>query len=53
MRKEIENQFVEDKLVKFDSYGTGAMDQGRMAAIITLNYPADAKLITKEETDEK
>ena len=22
-------------------------------AIITLNYPADAKLITKEETDEK
>ena len=22
-------------------------------AVITLNYPADAKLITKEETDEK
>ena len=23
------------------------------SAVITLNYPADAKLITKEETDEK
>ena len=34
--KEIENQFVEEKLVKFDSYWTGAMDQGRMAAIISI-----------------
>lgn len=34
--KEIENQFVEEKLAKFDSYWTGAMDQGRMAAIISI-----------------
>ena len=34
--KEIENQFVEEKLVKFDSYWAGTMDQGRMAAIISI-----------------
>ena len=34
--KEIENQFVEEKLVNFDSYWTGAMDQGHMAAIISI-----------------
>ena len=34
--KEIENQFVEEKLAKLDSYWAGAMDQGRMAAIISI-----------------
>ena len=34
--KEIENQFVIEKLVKLDSYFAGAMDHGRMAAIISI-----------------
>lgn len=34
--REIEDQFVKEKLVKFDSYWAGAKDQGRMAAIISI-----------------
>ena len=34
--KEIETQFLAEKLVNFDSYWAGAMDQGRMAAIISI-----------------
>lgn len=34
--KEIENQFVEEKLINFGSYWTGTMDEGSMAAIISI-----------------
>lgn len=34
--REIEKQFVEEKMAKFNSYWDGAMDQGQMAAIISI-----------------
>lgn len=34
--KEIENQFVEEKLIDFGSYWSGIMDEGKMAGIISI-----------------